>query len=172
MGEVSTRVTGIRGDHRALRVAVSPVTAELPRGRGAHAGPRLIVTYETIRQWSTKFGLVYAAGLRRQHPRQRAPTDARADRPRLTGGPVRSSGFRGPATTASRAEPREPFSGRTWEPRRPRSALVNERKVTRSSSAISAGQLLSLASSVSNRPIGLRHAIRADQCPTKVKSMV
>src|SRR6476661_11287432 len=28
------------GDHRALRVAVSPVPAELPRGRGAHGGPR------------------------------------------------------------------------------------------------------------------------------------
>jgi len=29
----------------------------------------VIVTYETIRQWCTKFGPVYAAGLRRRQPR-------------------------------------------------------------------------------------------------------
>ncbi len=50
-------------------VAVSPVTAELPRRRGAHAGPGVIVTHETIRQWCAKFGPVYAAGLRRRQPR-------------------------------------------------------------------------------------------------------
>src|SRR4051812_48699882 len=57
------------GDHRALRAAISPVTAELPRVEELMLVRGVIVSYETIRQWSAKFGPVYAAGLRRRQPR-------------------------------------------------------------------------------------------------------
>src|SRR6476659_4315985 len=57
------------GDHRPLRVAVSPVPADLPRGRGAHAGPRRDRHARddpaVVRQVRT----LYAAGLRRRQPR-------------------------------------------------------------------------------------------------------
>jgi hypothetical protein len=52
-----------------------------------------------------------------------------------------------------------------FEPSQPRSSLVSVKNVTRSSSATSSGQPLSLASSASDRNrTGMRHAIHADQC--------
>jgi putative transposase len=52
-----------------LRVAVSPLPAELPRGWELVLARGVIVSYETIRQWCAKFAPAYAAGLRRRKPR-------------------------------------------------------------------------------------------------------
>lgn len=65
---------------------------------------------------------------------------------------VRSSGIQpshGSVQSWSAAPSR--FSTRTFEPSQPRSSLVNVKNVTRSSSATPSGQLLSLASSASDR---------------------
>jgi len=56
------------GDHLPSRTAVFPVPAQLPRGRGPDARPR-IVSYESIRRWCLRFGQTYVNGLRRRKPR-------------------------------------------------------------------------------------------------------
>ncbi len=53
----------------------------------------VIVTYETVRQWSLKFGQAYANGLRRRRPR---PGDKWLSWPlRLSVGATRLAGTRG-----------------------------------------------------------------------------
>ena len=66
----SGRGSGFARDHPLLRLAVPPIPAELPRGRGADAGRGVIVSCETIRQWCAKFGPEYACRLRHRQPRQ------------------------------------------------------------------------------------------------------
>jgi putative transposase len=47
-----------------LRLVVSPLLAQFPRGREMMMQRGVVVTYEAIRQWYRKFGLAYANALR------------------------------------------------------------------------------------------------------------
>jgi len=49
-------------------VAVLPLPAQLPRGRGTDAPARSDRLLQTIRRWRLKFGQAYAWGLRRRRP--------------------------------------------------------------------------------------------------------
>src|SRR5438046_2540309 len=56
-------------DHQPLRLAVLSLLPELPRRRRDHGRAWVVVTYETIREWSHKFGGTYAKRLRSRTPR-------------------------------------------------------------------------------------------------------
>src|SRR3954454_6880106 len=60
------------GDHRALRMAVSPLPASFREVEELMLVRGVIVSYETIRQWCAKFGPEYACRLRR---RRKWPAD-------------------------------------------------------------------------------------------------
>jgi transposase-like protein len=62
------------GDHQPLRVAVSPLPAQFPRGEDMMLARGVVVSYETIRAWCRKFGQTFAKVLRRRWPR---PSDKR-----------------------------------------------------------------------------------------------
>ena len=57
------------GDHRPLRVVVSPVPAELREVEELMLQRGVVVSYETIRQWCAKSGQVDANRLRRRRAR-------------------------------------------------------------------------------------------------------
>jgi hypothetical protein len=52
-----------------LRLAILPLSSQLPRCRRNVSDARVTLSYETIREWCLKFGQSYANGLRRRSPR-------------------------------------------------------------------------------------------------------
>ena len=141
---------------RAGGPAPSSGEASAGRGGGGAKGPGHLWCVRSInreRVFREKLGgQAEAVGLPR-------PKDSRLDRPGSS-----------PAKAACKAA-RQPsrFSIRMFEPSQPRSSLVSVKNVTKSLSATSSGQPLSLASSTSDRNrTGMRHAIRADQCWTRL----
>ena len=58
-----------RRNHQPLRVAILSLLPELSRRRRDYGRTGVVVTYETIREWSQKFGGTYAKRLRSRTPR-------------------------------------------------------------------------------------------------------
>lgn len=54
------------GGHLPCGMAVSPLPAQLPRGRELLPARGIIASHETIRAWCERFGPQYAAHLRRR----------------------------------------------------------------------------------------------------------
>ncbi len=58
-----------RGDNLALRMAVPPVPAVLPRGRDLVLQRCVIVSHQNVRRWCGKLGQQHTNGLRSPWPR-------------------------------------------------------------------------------------------------------